>query len=297
MSLSFATASNQGKLEVWNAEAADAAPRAVYDIGGVVPLEMHSLPRHDALLLAAINGEVCLLSLITGTLRYLFRCPGLTAIALAQDAQRVAIGTQYGDGLIRNLPEPFGVTKRSISFRHHTGPITCLVFSPDDELLLAGSTDQLLHVLDGCSGKSLQCCEDHNSVVTCCEFTDKMQIISGSGLNEGKCRLWDRETGGELVSTYGHPPGIQSLALSYSNSCVFFGTADGRIQRWDYQRKYAVNSTLLEDDVPINKLWLAFNGEYLLASCANGAVHKVNTDKLISEYRWFTGGAVSSTLI
>src|SRR5262249_57324266 len=104
----------------------------------------------------------------------------------------------------------------------HSGAGTSVAFSPDGQRLVSGSADQTLKVWDAAKGQELLSLQGHTREVRSVAFSpDGQRILSGSGGNgaqgkplPGEVKVWDAETGQEVLSLKGHTGAVNSVAFS-----------------------------------------------------------------------------------
>jgi WD40 repeat protein len=82
-----------------------------------------------------------------------------------------------------------------------------------------------------------------NSVVACAFSPDGRRIVSGS--RDNTLRLWDAETGKELMTLEGHKNPVDACAFSPDGSRIVSGSWNNTLQLWDAQTGHALRSTVL----------------------------------------------------
>ncbi|KAI0770870.1 WD40-repeat-containing domain protein [Irpex lacteus] len=164
------------------------------------------------------------------------------------------------------------------------------------DYIATGSTDCMVKLWDGADGKPLVTIQDHAAVVMSVTFSsDSQRVLSCADNyayvwnNDGSpfsadgtravtaaedetTRIWDVQTGAELVLLAEHSGPVWSAAFSPDGDDVVSGSYDGRVTLCDSytgQEKYS-----FEDDHPsiVNTVAYSKDGEFVVVGCADGAV-------------------------
>jgi WD40 repeat protein len=170
--------------------------------------------------LGGFTGEAVLWSASTG--EEVLRLGGKrdwTSVAFSPDGKHLATGEILPGG--RGEP-PTAVLRlwdldspqTPLSLQGHTGPITCLVFSPNGKRLASSSLDQTVRIWDVLTGKETSVLPEEAGVLAVAISPDGRWIAAGS--EDRTVKLWG-------------PPGDEVLSLSPGgviNNVVF--SPDGR---------------------------------------------------------------------
>ncbi|ETO14549.1 G-protein beta WD-40 repeats containing protein [Reticulomyxa filosa] len=114
----------------------------------------------------------------------------------------------------------------------HSGPVTCVQFSPDGSKIVSCSWDKTIQLWDVSSGKQLQCLEGHSDSIFSVQFSpDGTKIVSSSF--DKTIRLWDASSGKHLRTLEGHSNSIVSVQFSPSGDRIASGSWDKTIRLWD----------------------------------------------------------------
>lgn len=106
----------------------------------------------------------------------------------------------------------------------HAEVINCLIFSPDGQRLLSGSTDQTARLWDVAEKKEIACLE-HDGSVLCIRFSPGGQFIL-SGSTDRTLRIWDAHSY-DLLAVLSLDAAVNSIDCHGSSIAV--GDALGRV--------------------------------------------------------------------
>src|SRR5262249_11575319 len=122
-------------------------------------------------------------------------------------------------------------------------PVACSVaFSPDGQRLLSGGEDKLVKVWDAKTGKQILSLAGQTAGVQSVAFSpDGKHLASASGhydekdnwrLAPGEAKVWDAETGKELLTLRGDGKGVNCVAFSPDGKRLVCG-GDKSVTVWD----------------------------------------------------------------
>ncbi|MCL4875036.1 MAG: protein kinase [Anaerolineae bacterium] len=129
----------------------------------------------------------------------------------------------------------------------HEKRVNDVAFSPDDEWLLSGSDDMTAILWDVESGESIRTFTGHMDIINSVDFSsDGSMILTASGTSSNQqepadatIRLWNPETGDELMVIRGHTGAIFEAKFSWNDT--FIVSASGSLDRtarvWDITKE------------------------------------------------------------
>jgi WD40 repeat protein len=131
------------------------------------------------------------------------------------------------DVLADNIAEPIH------TFQKHTDSVKTVVFSPQNNTVLSGSSDNTIQLWDIQTKKEIRTFRGHNDKVYSVIFSpDGNTFLSGS--RDKKLRLWDIN-GQKIRIFHGHTESVRSVAFSNDGSLALSGSEDKTIKVWNIE--------------------------------------------------------------
>jgi WD40 repeat protein len=151
----------------------------------------------------------------------------VSCVALSPDGRYAFAGDRTGKTFLWDLDEP---KKKPTIFKRHTSTVTCLAFSPDNQLALSAGLDKVICLYDVRTGEYRSSFDGHTDTVRSLAFLpDKVHFLSGG--DDMTLRLWT-VTGREQLKSYNdHNVAVQSVAASADGKYAVFICSDLTIRR------------------------------------------------------------------
>ena len=234
--------SNHGKIRLWNTETGISLDIPLLDQN-----EGHKFADHDH-----GNGALVIPSGMGA-----HQIPRISALAFSPDGTKLVSATM--EGQIQMWDTEVGIELTSLVEQDPDGakhevkdggmtvktsykdPIFVLAFSPNGNLLAAGSHRQirLWNMETGNWGKGISSIDNRkdgreifHGAKALVFSPDNTTLINGDG--NGRLQLWDITTGDELITLNGHMEGVETLQFSPDGNTLVSAAQDGTILLWDW---------------------------------------------------------------
>jgi len=156
----------------------------------------------------------------------------VNAVAVTPDGSRIITGS--GDHTIKIWDAKSGAEQRTLT--GHDNSIQALTVTGDGTRLISGSYDGTARVWDIDTGRQLAVLKGHIAEITSVAVSpDGRYIVTGSGSGDEElyggldhtARIWDANTGAELMVLRGHTDMIKSVTVSPDGKKYVTGSGDG----------------------------------------------------------------------
>lgn len=268
----LASGGDDGKILLWNIRGAQ-NPAPLLGSLEQYRSEIYKIVfSHNGQLLASIDRNGTLVLWDPLNRRQVATLTG-TFLQQAQSSQSTATTTDCGSTqpCIPPLANQKGNTSFPISSLtdRSSARILSANFSPDDRILVLGSTDKSLilwNILEGQVVKTFSTNYDLPQIVT---YSPDGHTLGVAG---GAITLWNAENGQILQFSQSHPGSIQSLSFSPDAQMLAAGSSDKKVALWNLADRKLLK-VLEGHDTPVTSL--AFSkkdagGRYYLASAGTG---------------------------
>ncbi len=117
----------------------------------------------------------------------------------------------------------------------HRNQVTCVAFSPDQEILASSSQDLTIEIWRLKNGKRWYTLTGHENWVTSIAFSPKEEILA-SGSRDQTVEIWDLKKGKRWYTLIGHQDAVEQVAFSPQGDILASASRDKTIQIWDLKK-------------------------------------------------------------
>ncbi len=161
------------------------------------------------------DHTVRLWDLVTGKELYVFKAhkDEISKVVFAPDGKHLATASGDGTVIIWDI-----ISKQYFSIFTNPAAVGSIAYNTDGRLLAVATADGLIRCLDVTNGKIIKSFKGHHGLITNMEFfPDGTRLVSGSF--DGTLKIWDVESGNELLSRRQNLY-VQGLAISRDGNTV-----------------------------------------------------------------------------
>lgn len=150
----------------------------------------------------------------------------------------------------------------------HTGPVTSVCLSPDDQRALSGSEDRTVRAWHLPTARHLWTFTGHKEGVTSLS-TDGRSVLTGS--LDGTMKLLKLASGWCVATFEGQREPVRSVCLSMDGRFATSARSSGRWELWDVRSGRYLRS-FESHDAAFCSVCLAADASYAVAGCADGTL-------------------------
>ena len=166
----------------------------------------------------------------------------------------------------------------------HSGSITCLELTQDENKIISSSNDGTIKIWDYNTQKILiDKPNAHNSrnVIKILLSNDGTKLISGGG--DFSIKIWDFNTMKIISTLSGHTNSVNLLAIvPLSNKLISGSSYEKKFGIWDMD-KPEEKAIFVETKVPISSILVTNDSKYIISALKDGTINKydIESQKLI----------------
>jgi len=209
----------------------------------------------------------------------------VVGIAARIDNLQVATATETGRLRLFTLADGKPVGGAVVA---HTGPVTGLVFAPNNSFIVTSGTDGLVRKWPNTLPATFAA-GGHAGAITAVDVSaNGATIATASG--DKTARLWQRSDGKPVRQFEAHPAGVTAIAFSPNSSQLATGSAD-QIARLFQVSNGKLLKAFPAQGGPITGVALSANGQLLAAGDRSGAVvvYKISDASVQAKLSGHTG--------
>ncbi len=281
-----ATIDMAGLVQVWLAS--DATLSWHFECSDVEWMHWH--PAALILFAGTTDGDIYMWKIPSGDCKILSGSgQKSTAGCILQNGKQVFAGYDDGSLILWDLKSVTPIFSLKSDQGGHSDTVTCLSSSVNSALLVSGSNDSTIKVLNSSNGKVIATFEagfpqaddegdDDNKSIECVAFSRDMSYVLSGSLS-GVLAIWDISAQ-RLRHQCKHPmgSGITALAIHPDNqSHAFTAALDGIIRLWDIRSGECLKEWHGHTDTILD-LKISRNGGKIITSSDDGTAKVFKTD-------------------
>ena len=156
------------------------------------------------------------------------------------------------------------------TLRGHSDWVSCLVISPDAQILVSGSLDHTIKLWQIATGENIYTLADHTQGVLCLAISPDGQFLA-SGSFDQTIKLWRVDTGELLYTLRGHSGSVRSLAITPDSQTLISASYDQTIKLWRLHTGECLGN-LVEEAGRLSAIALTPDGQILASGGGDGIV-------------------------
>lgn len=200
------------------------------------------------------------------------------SVAFSPDSQYIAAGLR--DNTVRLFDVQSGEQVKVLE--GNTRGLRSVAFSPDGQYIVSGGHDGIIRLWEVKSGRSVRVFTGHMGQVWSVAFSPDGHHVVSSGFDDGSIRLWDVETGQEVLKL---KHGNSAISVAFSSKGKYLASAGSDIRLWELG-----NWRLIKVFRPKNSLEcfaISPDGVLIVSGNVRGSLElwNVATGKVIREFK------------
>ena len=187
----------------------------------------------------------------------------VTSVCFSPDGKRIVTGSY--DGTTKFWSANTGANLLTI----HSKQVSSIAFSPDSKYIVTSSGDDdynITSVWDAVTGRKTLTFRGY-LVTSVCFSPNGKRIVTGSRDNTAK--VWDAETGHELLTLIGHTDAVTSVCFSPDGKRIVTGGRDNTAKVWDAETGHEL-LTLNGYLHPVTSVCFSPDGKRIVTGSADG---------------------------
>ncbi len=193
----------------------------------------------------------------------------VSTVAISPDGNCLASGSFDDTIKLWNLET--GELLRTLS--KHLQPVLAIAFSPDGQTLISGSVDDTIRLWNLDTGGTIGTIGEHSDSVT--SIADSLAISPdgqaiASGSDDHTIKIWQLSTG-ELLDTFRHPRGVNTVAISPDGQTLVSGSSDTTVKLWNLATSELIN-TLEGHSRDVNTVAVSPNGKVIASGSSDSTI-------------------------
>lgn len=174
---------------------------------------------------------------------------------------------------LQNLTNPAS----KIQTFEHPSEVWNVAFSPDGKKLATACSDGFARIYEAQSGKLLTTTATKEKNVWKLNFSaDGKRLATASGdSNSSSAKIWNVETGAEIVSLQGHTARVRAIDFSPDGKTIATGSRDGTVRIWNAETGAELKKSYFEGrgkPIEINDMSFSPDGETLIVGYNDGSL-------------------------
>ncbi|KAF9538974.1 hypothetical protein EC957_005980 [Mortierella hygrophila] len=186
----------------------------------------------DGSLLVTLTGQDTVGTAVTvytaDTWENVISYPGRDSIATSLTSLELAFGQE--NHVVRLADIQTG--RARLDLVGHTSTVTCIAFSPNGKLIVAGSASEEIRIWSTADGKSVHVLSGPSFPVRGLVFSpNSLQFVSCG--TAGAPQVWDVRSGEKLLNLVGHTGAVESVVYSKDGLQIATASVDKTVRLWD----------------------------------------------------------------